>query len=420
MTDIEIEGGRGAHTGLERSGADGGGPTLSSYYADLHIHIGRTESGAPVKISGSRDLTFFNIAKEASGRKGIDITGIIDCQSPAVQDEIVRYLDRGDMEELGGGGIRYGNTTVLLGSELEIKDPGFGPAHLLVFLPTLSAMREFTAWISMYMKNVGLSSQRVYVTGRALQEETVGRGGIVIPAHIFTPHKSLYGSCCTRMDEVLDPDDVAAVELGLSSNTAMADTIPELRRHAFVTNSDAHSLAKIAREYNALRLAEPTYEEVVKALKGEGGRGIEANYGLEPQLGKYHRTYCESCDALVDFAAGATGACPSCGGRKLVRGVFDRIAALAEPDAGERTASPRERPPYRNQVPLEFVPGLGPKKREALLAAFGTEMNVLHRVPEAELAAIAGVGPAAVIASARRGDVAVSSGGGGKYGKIKT
>jgi len=393
---------------------------LRTVYADLHIHIGRTEAGAPVKITGSRDLTFFNIAREASGRKGIDVTGIIDCQSPAVQEEIERYLDAGDMTELDGGGIRYGDTTVLLGSELEIKDPGCGPAHLLCFLPKLSAMKAFTAWLTPRMTNVSLSSQRVYATARELQEETVGLGGLLIPAHIFTPHKSLYGSCCSRMEDVLDPADVAAVELGLSSNTEMADTIPELRRHAFVTNSDAHSLGKIAREYNAFRLAEPTFEEVAKALRGVDGRCIEANYGLKPQLGKYHRTYCERCDALVEPEAGQTEKkCPVCGSGRIVRGVFDRIAALAKPEDAAFDVPPPPRPPYRNQVPLEFVPGLGPKKREALLERFGTEMNVLHRVPEALLAETIGAAPAAVIAAARSGEVSVASGGGGRYGKIK-
>lgn len=387
-------------------------------YADLHIHIGRTEAGNPVKISGSRDLTFYNIAREASERKGIHITGIIDCHSPAVQEEIERYLENGSMIELPGGGIRYGETTVLLGSELEVKDPGRGPAHLLIFLPKLSAMKDFTSWLAPRMKNVHLSSQRVYVTARELQEEAVGRGGILIPAHIFTPHKSLYGSCCERMADVLDPDGVAAVELGLSSNTEMADTIPELRRHAFVTNSDAHSLGKIAREYNALRLAEPTFGEVAMALRGEAGRSIEANYGLSPQLGKYHCTYCETCGTLLPVGSGAAGVCPECGGKRLVRGVFDRIAALAA--AGAETAVPKPpRPPYREQVPLEFVPGLGPKKRELLLDRFGTEMNVLHRVPEEDLAEVAGPGPAAVIAASRAGTAKVAPGGGGAYGKIR-
>ena len=414
---------------------------LSVMYADLHIHIGRTEKGNPVKISGSRDLTFFNIAREAGGRKGIHITGIIDCHSPEVLEEIERYLENGAMAELRGGGIRYGGTTVLLGSELEVKDPGRGPAHLLVFLPTLSAMKDFSAWLRTRVTNIRLSSQRVRVPARELQAEAVGRGGMVIPAHIFTPHKSLYGRCCDRMADVLDPDRVAAVELGLSSNTEMADAIPELRRHAFVTNSDAHSLGRIAREYNALLLAEPTFEEVALALRGAAGRRIEANYGLSPQLGKYHSTYCVSCGMLfpasgegeaagTDSAAAhaafggaapesvSAGVCPRCGGRRLVRGVSDRIADLAAAGAGENVPRP-QRPPYIEQVPLEFIPGLGPKKLERLLERFGTEMNVLHHVPEEELAEAVGPGPAALICACRAGKAAIAPGGGGVYGKIR-
>ena len=52
--------------------------TFRSFYADFHIHIGRTESGRPVKISGSRNLTFFNIVREAAERKGMDMIRLID------------------------------------------------------------------------------------------------------------------------------------------------------------------------------------------------------------------------------------------------------------------------------------------------------------------------------------------------------
>lgn len=42
-------------------------------FADLHIHIGRSESGKPIKITGARSLNFANIAKECSDRKGIQV-----------------------------------------------------------------------------------------------------------------------------------------------------------------------------------------------------------------------------------------------------------------------------------------------------------------------------------------------------------
>src|SRR5690606_15602234 len=74
------------------------------FYADFHIHIGRTENGKPVKISGSNNLTFFNIIKEAAERKGMDMIGIIDCHVPEVQIEMKRYMNKGWLEELPGGG----------------------------------------------------------------------------------------------------------------------------------------------------------------------------------------------------------------------------------------------------------------------------------------------------------------------------
>ena len=47
-------------------------------FADLHVHIGRSESGKPIKITAARSLNFANIAKECADRKGINVVGIID------------------------------------------------------------------------------------------------------------------------------------------------------------------------------------------------------------------------------------------------------------------------------------------------------------------------------------------------------
>ncbi|GGH24965.1 endonuclease Q family protein [Paenibacillus segetis] len=388
---------------------------LSSYYADLHIHIGRTGQGAPVKISGSRNLTFENIAKEAHERKGISLVGIIDCHSPGVQDDIVVSLSKGEMKELEDGGISYKGTTILLGTELEIREPGMGPAHILVYLPYFDMMRSFTGWLEQRMKNVSLSSQRVYAPARALQEEVYARGGMVIPAHIFTPHRSIYGSCAPRLDEVLDPELVSAVELGLSADSEMAGLISELDRYTILTNSDAHSLGKIGREYNELILREPSYREFEKALKREDGRKVAGNYGLNPRLGKYHRTYCGGCNYIINETEHSVERCPYCGSPKLVRGVLDRIHSISD---RSEPSIPSHRPPYHYQVPLEFIPGLGPSKLNLLLKVFGTEMNILHQVSQLELAEVVGDELAGLICEARSGRLNLSPGGGGTYGKV--
>jgi uncharacterized protein (TIGR00375 family) len=389
---------------------------MNSYYVDLHVHIGRTERGNAVKISAAKDLTFFNIAHEATQRKGIDMIGIIDCHSPTVQDEIMRYLDQGDMTEIEGGGIRYHETTILLGSEIEVRDPGMGPAHLLAYLPDLTTMQDFTGWMKQHMKNVELSSQRIYVPARVLQEEVLGRGGILIPAHIFTPHKSVYGSGATRMEHLLDLNGIAAVELGLSADSAMAGVIAELDRYTFVTNSDAHSLGKIGREYNRMDLQAANFQELVLALQHKEGRFILANYGLNPKLGKYHRTYCGQCKSILDESETSVERCLYCGSTHIVRGVMDRIQALAD---REESYIPANRPTYHYQVPLEFIPGLGPKKLDLLLQHFGTEMNVLHRTSYEELSSIIGGELASYIVEAREDKLILDVGGGGHYGKVQ-
>ncbi|USB34710.1 endonuclease Q family protein [Paenibacillus sp. YPG26] len=388
---------------------------LQRYYADLHIHIGRTEKGEPVKISGSRNLTFAQIASEASDRKGIDLIGIIDCHSPGVQADIKNSLDKGEMKELKEGGISYGRTTILLGCELEIREPGMGPAHLLVYFPHLSMMEEFTGWLSKRMKNIQLSSQRLHAPALTLQEEVTARGGLLIPAHIFTPHKSIYGSAAPKMSDVLDLSRVNAVELGLSADSEMAGYLSELDEFTILTNSDAHSLGKIGREYNELALGSPNYREFEKALAREGGRKVTANYGLNPRLGKYHRTYCSGCQSIIDEQGISVQRCSYCGSTKLTRGVLDRILSIADREA---PAVPAHRPPYHYQVPLEFIPGLGKAKLAALLEAFGTEMNILHRVPVEELAGVVGAELAEAIGEARSGTMQLIAGGGGTYGKV--
>src|SRR5699024_10601815 len=110
--------------------------------------------------------------------------------------------------------------------------------------------------------NITLSSQRYYGSANELQYKVKELSGLFIIAHVFTPFKSLYGKGVrTSLKEVFDPDLIDAIELGLSSDTSMADQIAELHDYTFVSNSDAHSLAKIAREYQEIIMEEPTFKE---------------------------------------------------------------------------------------------------------------------------------------------------------------
>lgn len=392
-------------------------------FGDFHVHIGRSENGKPIKITAARSLNFANIAKECVQKKGINIVGIIDCASPYVIEDIEEFLRSGEAFEIPDGGIIYQNKVcIILGSEIEtseINDEGkTGSAHNLCYFPTLKDIKAFSNEMKNHIHNITLSSQRADISAYELIDIVTKYNGILIPAHAFTPHKSFYGNCTDRLSKIFKEklDKIPAIELGLSSDTDLADRISELETKTFLTNSDAHSLPKIAREYNKLLLEKISFKEFVKALKQEEGRKVVCNYGLDPKLGKYHRTYCETCQKNIEGCAPVKN-CPDCDSKNITMGVFDRIEEIKDKN---QSKSPKHRPPYVYQVPLTFIPGLGGKTIEKLLQHFGTEMNILHKLSRDDIESVVGVKIASNIVTAREGKLSIQAGGGGVYGKVTT
>ena len=390
-------------------------------FADLHVHIGRSENGKPIKITAAKSLNFANIAKECADRKGINVVGIIDCASPYVIEDIENFLKTGEAYELKDGGIIYKDKVcILLGSEVETSEKGrngkCGSAHNVCFFPHLSDIKAFSNELSHHLKNITLSTQRTDLSGYDLIDIVEKYNGILIPAHAFTPHKSYYGNCTDRLENIFKEkfDKIFAIELGLSSDTYLADTISELENRTFLTNSDAHSLPKIAREYNKMAVEDISFKEIVKALKNEDGRRVIANYGLDPKLGKYHRTYCDDCEKSIETIHPVEN-CPMCGGKNVTFGVFDRIELIKDK---KETKSPENRPPYIYQIPLGFIPGVGGKTITKLLDTFETEMNILHKLSKDDIEMVVGEKVANSIEKARNGDAKIQSGGGGNYGKV--
>ncbi len=394
---------------------------MEEVFADLHVHIGRSESGKPIKITAARSLNFANIARECADRKGISIVGIIDCASPYVIEDIENFLKTGEAYEIKDGGIIYKDKVcILLGSEVETSEVSrngkCGAAHNVCFFPHLEDIKAFSREMSTHIKNITLSTQRSNVSGYELIDIVEKYNGILIPAHCFTPFKSYYGNCVDRMKDIFKEkfDKIFAIELGLSADTMLADTISELEDKTFVTNSDAHSLPKIAREYNKMLVKDISFKEVVKALKGEDGRKVLCNYGLDPRLGKYHRTFCDECNQVIETKE-PVSVCPKCGSQKVTFGVFDRIELIKDK---KESKSPANRPPYIYQVPLTFIPGLGAKTIDKLLDKFGTEMTILHKLSQDDLEAVVGEKVAKEIILAREGKMKLQAGGGGTYGKV--
>jgi uncharacterized protein (TIGR00375 family) len=386
--------------------------TVCEAFADFHIHIGRA-LGRPVKMAAAASLTLERVMEHALVEKGLDIITVIDGVCDNVWQEVAAAVDTGWLKPVEGGGYLYRDRLlVLLGAEVEVAGPVRGAAHFGCWFPDLERAIAFQSWLKTVQKNTSLSSQRARCSAVQLERQTHALDGLFIVHHAFTPHKGLYGSCVRRMSEMVALDTIDALELGLSADTDMADCLSELAQVTFLSNSDAHSLPKIAREYNRLVVERLSFDEVRLALRREAGRKVVQNFGLVPALGKYHRTTCARCGAVWDVLQDTC----ACGSVKTVPGVFDRLCDVR--DLTE-AVHPPHRPPYIHQVPLEFIPGLGPKMRERLLNHFGTEMSVLHHVTVEQLELVVGDVLARRIEESRSGRIQIQTGGGGTYGKIQ-
>lgn len=378
-------------------------------FADLHIHIGYSLDGKPVKITAAKTMTLPQVIKTARDVKGLSLIGIIDSQSPGVQRDFLTLEESGLIKPLAGGGYDAQGLTVLCGTEVELT-LGTGSAHLLAYFPDLEHLQKYREKLEPYIKNWQLSSQKAHIHVATWLEAVKAGEGIWFPAHAFTPHKGIYGNCCSRLLDVL-PEFPLAIEMGLSADRQMARSISELDGLVLFSNSDAHSLPNIAREYNLLEISENSFLGLRNLLLQKEGR-VVANYGLPPPVGKYHRTYCLVCEKVVE-APPPFLHCPTCGSSQVIRGVLDRLLSIAD---GQVANEPD--PMYVYQVPLRNLPGVGPKLIQRLLDEFGTELNILHHVSVEDLNRVAGEKIASLILSSRQGKCVIKSGGGGIYGKV--
>lgn len=221
------------------------------------------------------------------------------------------------------------------------------------------------------------------------------------------------------------------MNFGLSADTEYADRIRELANKKFLTNSDAHSLPKIAREYNTFEMENISFESFKKVLGYEdeiqNGDNKEAksnsknmnkklnyivcNNGMYSRLGKYNKTYCDMCECVSEIE---DGKCKKCGSKKIVKGVEDRVIEIAD----GKSISPKNRPEYIYKIPLEYIPKLGKKTKEKMLELYGTEMNILNKVSIENIEENFGKQIAKNIEIARNGNITIQNGGGGIYGKL--
>ena len=123
------------------------------------------------------------------------------------------------------------------------------------------------------------------------------------------------------------------METGLSSDPPMNWRLSALDRFQLISNSDAHSPAKLGREANLLDI-EMSYQGLYKAI--QKGEGLEGTIEFFPEEGKYHFDGHRKCHLCLTpkEAEAYGGICPVCG-KKITIGVDHRVMQLSDREDGE-------------------------------------------------------------------------------------
>ncbi len=414
------------------------------YVADLHVH-------SRYSRATSRDATPENYYRWAV-YKGVSLVGTGDCTHPAWREELRDGLAEaegglyrlkkepedlrrppvahwpGPVEPDGRPLVRF----VVTGEVSTIYKKGgrVRKVHHLVLLPDLAAAERLGRSLGRYGNMeadgrpvLGLDSRDLL----ALVLETAPEA-LLVPAHVWTPHFSLFGanSGFDAAEECFEDltAHVTALETGLSSDPPMNWRLSALDRFLLVSNSDAHSPRNLAREANLLDTP-LTYPDLYLALRGASG-GLVGTLEFFPEEGKYHYDGHRAC--RVRWRPAETlkngGLCPVCG-RRVTVGVLHRVEELADRAPGARPAGAR---PFESLVPLPEVIadalGVGPNSRQvlrtyfSLLQRLGPELFVLRSAPLEEVARLAGSLVAEALRRMRAGEIELLPGFDGEYGKI--
>lgn len=274
--------------------------------------------------------------------KGLDLLGTSDCLHGRWLIHIKNTL-----EDLGNGIFQDKKhpTKFILQTEVE----GLHRIHHVVLLPSIEAAEKLRAAFKPHGNLESDGRPKLRLSGKQILEEVHAVGGLAGPGHAFTPYTAVYAA----FDSVYDcyggkPD---FLELGLSANTEMANTIEELKDITFITNSDAHGPwpHRIGREFNRLEVKEVSFGGVAKALTAGN---ITLNIGVPCIYGKYHLSRCRSCLTFFELedAQKVNWKCPLCG-KTVKKGVKGRIGEI-----GGWTGA--KRPPYISVTPLAEIVAL--------------------------------------------------------------
>ena len=404
------------------------------FFADLHIH-------SRFSRATSKYVSLESLWKWAQ-IKGISVIGTGDFTHPQWYKELNDKLDinnnnllklRDKYKDKSIPDSCINEVSFMLTTEVSCiysKNGRVRKIHSLIFVPDFAAASKLSHELSK-IGNIssdgrpilGLDAKTLLKIVLDISHETM-----FVPAHAWTPHFSVFGASSgfDSLEECFDEltPNIYAIETGLSSNPAMNWRLSSLDTITLISNSDAHSPAKIGREANIFD-TEISYNAISNAIKTK--QGFAGTVEFFPEEGKYHYDGHRSCG--VNLSPEETirhhYLCPACG-KKVTVGVMHRVEKLADREDGFK---PSCAPPFYSMIPLQEIiaetkkVGVSSKAVTTdylqLIEKLGNELKILMDLPLDEIENASSPLLKEAISRVRSGNVHIAPGYDGEYGKIK-
>ena len=349
--------------------------------ADFHVHSKYARASSP-----KMDLE--NISR-CMAIKGINLMATGDCLHPKWLAEIKAKTTEQD------GLLNFKNSKFILSTEVCLvfqnpNKPRAAKIHVVILTDSIRGAEMIADAVSKRGELDTDGRPLLRMSGSELIDfvSSVDPKAVFIPAHIWTPWFSIFGSKfgVERLEDAF-PDKhekIVAMETGLSSDPEMNWRISSLDKFALVSNSDAHSPEKIGREANVFELENLSFDSVINVLRTR--KGFVKTFEFFPQEGKYFNDGHRDCGINLDpdEAEKIKNICPVCR-KPLTLGVLHRVSQLAD---RERGAKPVNAVPFQHIIPLPSViaKALGRTEHtkgvneayDRLIAYFGNEFSVFE------------------------------------------
>jgi uncharacterized protein (TIGR00375 family) len=403
------------------------------FIADLHIH-------SKYSRATSKDMSPEGLWTWAQ-LKGISVIGTGDFTHPGWLAEL------GEKLEPAGSGLfslrkNFRNSDVpascradvrfLLSAEISCiyrKNNRTRKVHCLVFAPDLDAVLRINAALGK-VGNLAADGRPILgMDAKVLLQVVLDASpdAMLVPAHAWTPHFSVFGAASgfDSLEECFDDlaPHIHAIETGLSSDPLMNWRLSGLDRITLISNSDAHSPAKIGREANILD-TELSYNAIRQAIMTR--QGFLGTIEFFPEEGKYHFDGHRNCGVRLspEESESKQDSCPLCG-KKVTVGVLHRVVELADRPEGYR---PEGAPSFQSLIPLpELIAdvlqvGAASRKVDtayrALLERLGNEFRILREAPLPDIERAGSPLIREAVARMRVGRVRIAPGYDGAYGTL--